>query len=115
MSAVILKLAEPLLKKYGDTPTRCKSIVAFAIAAWNKIVLPPEMQAEFQRMVLDAVVPPDKMAEGGEVIDYIMSVIAERRKTYYPHLRKYIVSFDFCPSEGMFALNVASAEIPADR
>jgi len=115
MSAVILKLAEPLLKKYGDTPARCKSIVTFAIVAWNKMVLPTEMQAEFQKNVLDAVVAPDKMAEGGEVIDYITSVIAERRKQYYPHLRKYIVSFDFGPSEGMFALNVASAAIPADR
>jgi hypothetical protein len=113
MSAVILELAEPLLKKYGDTPARCKSIVALAIAAWNKIVLPTEMRADFQKKVLDAVVAPDKMAGGVEVIDYITSVIAERRKKYYPHLRRYIVNFDFGPSEGMFALNVASTPILA--
>jgi hypothetical protein len=73
------------------------------------------MQEGFQRSVLDAVAQPGKGAEALEVIAYIMRLIAERRQEYYPHLQKYIVNFDFGPSEGSFALNVASAPIPTGR
>jgi hypothetical protein len=112
MSAVILELAEPLLKKYGNTPGRWQNIIALAIAAWNKAVLPANMQAAFDRKVLAAIARPGKDAEAAEVQVYIMDVIAKRRAERYPHLRKFIVSFDFVQSEGKFALNVASAPIP---
>jgi hypothetical protein len=57
----------------------------------------------------------EKDAEALEVIAYIMRLIAERRQEYYPHLQRYIVDFDFGPSEGSFALNIASAPIPTGR
>ena len=114
MSAVILDLAEPLLKKYGDNPKRSQSIIALTIAAWNKAVLPAAMQEDFQKSVVGAVAPPGKMAEGIEVVTYITNLIAERRRKYYPDLQKYIVNFDFDESEGEFRLNVASALIPTD-
>ena len=114
MSAVVLELAEPLLKKYGDTPRRSQSIIALTIAAWNKAVLPAEMQEGFDQKVLHALGPVGNSADGREVITYTMNLIAERRKTYYPHMRKYIVDFELGVSEGKISLHVASAEIPGD-
>ena len=111
MSAVILELAEPLLKRYGDTPGRCQNIIALAIAAWNKAVLPADMREGFDKKVLAAITQPGKTAEAAKVQAYIMDTIAERRAERYPHLRKYIVNFDFVQSEGNFALNIASAEL----
>jgi len=115
LSAVILELAEPLLKRYGDTPRTARSIIALAIAAWNKAVLPATMQEGFDEQVLHALGPIGDTKDGREVIAYTMNVIAERRKQYYPNLRKYIVSFDIDVSEGQTRLNVASAELPGDR
>lgn len=115
MSAVILELAEPLLKRYSDTPRITHSIIALTIAAWNKAVLPLNMQEGFDEKVLQALGPMGDTKDGREVIAYTMNLIAERRKQYYPNLRKYIVSFDIDVSEGKTSLNVASAELPSDR
>jgi hypothetical protein len=112
MSAVILELAEPLLKRYGDTPSLSHNIIALTIAAWNKAVLPADMQEGFDEKVLQALGPIDNSQDGREVIAYTMNLIAERRKQYYPHLRKYILSFDIDVSEGKTSLNVASASLP---
>ena len=40
MSEVILKLAEPLLKKYGDIDKRIKTIIFLTIFEWNRLMLP---------------------------------------------------------------------------
>jgi hypothetical protein len=115
MSAVILELAEPLLKRYGDTPSLSHNIIALTIAAWNKAVLPADMQEGFDEKVLQALGPIGNSRDGREVIAYTMNLIAERTKQYYPNLRKYIVSFDIDVLEGKTSLNVASAALPADR
>jgi hypothetical protein len=94
-------------------PGLSQNIIALTIAAWNKAVLPAEMQEGFDQKVLHALGPMSDSREGREVIAYTMNLIAGRRRKYYPHLRRYIVSFAFGPSEGMFILNVASAPIPS--
>jgi hypothetical protein len=41
MSAVVLQLAEPLLKQHGKTPQQAAAIIMLTIAAWNKSMFPP--------------------------------------------------------------------------
>jgi len=40
MSEVILKLVDPLLKKYGDDDKRIKTIISLTIFEWNRLMLP---------------------------------------------------------------------------
>ncbi len=115
MSAVILELAEPLLKRYGNTPKLRQNVVTLTIAAWNKAVLPLNMQEGFDEKVLQTLGPIGDSKDGREVIAYTMNLIAEQRKKLYPHLRKYIVDFEIGEVEGRVSLNVASADLAADR
>lgn len=115
MSAVILELADPLLKRYASTPDLTQKIIAIAIAAWNKAVLPADMQEGFDRKVLESLGRAADDKEGREVVTYIMEFMAEQRRRYYPNLWKYIVSFDIGESGGQISLNVASTALTADR
>ena len=44
MSAVILKLAEPLMKQHGKTAEKAQAIIMLTIAGWNKSMFPPDKQ-----------------------------------------------------------------------
>jgi hypothetical protein len=113
MSAVILTLAEPLLKKYGTDAKRAESIIALAIAAWNKAMLPAEAQDGFDKSVIDIAVPSDGSAESVGVVIEVMELIEDRRKKLFPKLRVVIANYDLQVSQGRLTLNVGSAPIPA--
>ena len=114
MSAVILKLAEPLLQKYGADPKRAEAIIALTVVAWNKSLFPADKQVDLEKDIVNALVPVDGDAESIGASIYMMELIEERRKKLFPNLRKLVVHYDFCTSDGSISLNVASATIPAD-
>lgn len=115
MSAVILKLAEPLLQQVRDNPKRAEMVVTLAIAAWNKAMLPVEKQPGIEKEIIDTLVPKGGRAEDVGVICEVMDAIEERRKKLFPKLRRYIATHDFKMSHGKMMLNVGSAIIPAER
>ncbi len=39
MSAIILEVAEPMLKQHGKTPERAKAVLMLVIAGWNKALV----------------------------------------------------------------------------
>ena len=111
MSAVILKLAEPLLKKYGDDDKRIETIISLTIAEWNRLLLPEDLQENFQDEVFDTLSPPgDDAATVGSLL-YISDLIAERKKKYFPDLKKVIIDQELFVSNGNITLNIASAPI----
>ena len=55
MSAVILKLAEPLLKKYGDDDKRIETIISLTIAEWNRLMLPEGEREKYQDEMMDTL------------------------------------------------------------
>jgi hypothetical protein len=63
MSAVVLQLAEPLLKQHGKTPQRAEAIIMLTIAAWNKSMFPPDKQLLVEKDLIDSFVPKDGNAE----------------------------------------------------
>ena len=112
MSAVILQLAEPLLKQHGQTEERAKTIIALAIAGWNKSMFPPDSQPAIENDLIDWFVPKDGRAEAVGVAVDLMDAIAERRVKLYPNLRKIIVDYEVVISGGSLTLNVTSAPMP---
>ena len=84
MSAVILQLAEPLLKQHGKTPQRAEAIIMLTVAAWNKSMFPPDKQPLIEKDLIDSFVPKGGNAEDVGVALEIMDTMAERREKLFP-------------------------------
>lgn len=112
MSAVITKLAEPLLKQHATNAKQAETIISLTVAAWNSSMFPPNKRPLIEKELIDSFVPKDGSAEDiGLVID-LMDMIAERRKEFFPDLRKIIVDYEVDISDGRLSLNVTSAPVP---
>jgi hypothetical protein len=112
MSAVILQLAEPLMKQHGKTAERAQAILMLTIAGWNKSMFPPDTQPLVEKDLIDAFVPKDGSAEAVGVAVEVMDIIAERRQKIFPDLRKIIVDYEVNIGGGRLTLAVSSAPIP---
>jgi hypothetical protein len=112
MSAVILQLAQPLLRQHGKTPERAEAIISLTVAGWNKSMFPPEQQPSIENDLIDCFVPKDGSAEAVGVAVQVMDFVAQRRDKLFPKLRKIVVDYDLDISGGRLTLNVTSAPIP---
>jgi hypothetical protein len=112
MSAVILQLAEPLMKQHGTTAERAEALLMLTIAGWNKSMFPPDKQPLVEKDLINAFVPKDGSAEAVGVAVEVMDIIAERRQKLFPDLRKIIVDYEVEIGGGRLTLNVSSAPIP---
>ena len=112
MSAVILKLAEPLMKQHGKTAEKAQAIIMLTIAGWNKSMFPPDKQPLIEKDLIDIFVPKDGSAEAVGVAVEVMDMIAERREKLLPDLHKIIVDYEIEIGGGRLTLNVTSALIP---
>ncbi|HUY87834.1 MAG TPA: hypothetical protein VMV10_03775 [Pirellulales bacterium] len=112
MSAVLLKLAEPLIQRPGTTARQAESIIALTVVAWNKSLLPPGSQPELEKEIVDAFVPQDGYAEDVGTVVEVMELIAERRARLFPDIRKFVVDYELSFPPGTLTLNVTSAPVP---
>ena len=112
MSAVILQLAEPLMKQHDTTAERAEALLMLTIAGWNKSMFPPDKQPLVENDLINAFVPKDGSAEAVGVAVEVMDIVAERRQKLFPDLRKIIVDYDVEIGGGRLTLNVSSAPIP---
>ena len=112
MSAVVLEVAEPLLKQHGKTPERAEAVIMLVVAGWNNAMLPPGKQPAIEKEIIDRLVPEDGSAEAVGVAAHIMDTAAERREKLFPDLRKIIVDYEVEIAGGRLTLNVTSAPIP---
>ena len=112
MSAVVLQLAEPLLKQHGKTPQRAEALIMLTIAGWNKSMFPPDKQPLIEKDLIDAFVPREGNAEDAGVAVQIMDLISERRQKLFPDLRKIVVDYELEIADGRLTLNISSAPIP---
>ena len=111
MSEVILKLADPLLKQFGDNDKRIKTIISLTIFEWNRLMLPENEREKFQDEMFDTILPPGDDADMVGSILYINQLIAERQKKYFPDIKKVIVDYELIVSDGNITLNISSAPI----
>jgi hypothetical protein len=112
MSAVIMQLAEPLIRQHAETVERAKAIISLTIAAWNKSMFPPEKQPLAEKELIDHFVPKDGPAEVVGLLVHIMETVADRQKELFPDLRKAIVDYKIEVSGDTLNLNVSSAPLP---
>ncbi|MSR56638.1 MAG: hypothetical protein EXS05_03060 [Planctomycetaceae bacterium] len=112
MSAVILQLADPLIRQHGKTPARAEAILALAVAGLNKSMFPPEEQTKIEKDLIEAFVPKGGLAEDIGVVLHIMDIIAERREELFPELRKIVVDYDVVIANSRLTLSTTSATLP---
>jgi len=112
MSAVIIELAEPLLKQHAKTAERAETIISLTVAGWNKSMFPLDVQPSIEKDLIDCFVPKDGSAEAIGVAVEIMDIVAQRREKLFPNVRKIIVNYDLDISGGRLTLNVTSATVP---
>lgn len=112
MSAVILEVAEPLIKQYVETPERAKTVIMLVVFGWNKSLFPPDKQAVVEKEILDQLVPEDGSGEAIGMAVRIMDTAAERRQMMFPDHRKVIVDHEVEIVDGNLTLNVTSAAAP---
>jgi hypothetical protein len=112
MSAVITKLAEPLLKQHATNAERAEVIISLTVAAWNKSMFPLDKQPIIEKELIDCFVPKDGSAESVGVVAHIIDTLAERREELFPDLRKVIVDYELDISGDRLNLNVTSAPVP---
>ena len=112
MSAVILQLADPLIKEHGKTAERAEAIIMLTIAGWNKSMFPAEKQPVIEKDLIDCFVPKDGSAEAVGVAVEVMDLVAEQREKLFPDLRKIILDYEAEIGDGRLKLDVTSAPIP---
>ena len=112
MSAVILEVADPLLKKYAQTPERAKTVIMLTVAGWNKSLFPPDKWPVVEKEIIDHLVPEDGSGEAIGVAVQIMDAAAARRDKLFPDLRKIIVDYEVEISGDSLNLNITSAPVP---
>ncbi len=112
MSAVILKVADPLLRKYAQTPERAKTVIMLTVAGWNKSLFPPDKWPVVEKEIIDHLVPEDGSGEAIGVAVQIMDAAAARRDKLFPDLRKIIVDYEVEISGDSLNLNITSAPVP---
>jgi len=111
MSEVILKLAEPMLKEYGDNDKKIKTIISLTIIEWNRIMFPKDVGEKFQDEMIDTLSPEVGEADTVGSILYISKLIAKRQKKYFPDLKRLILDYELIVSEGDITLNISSAPV----
>jgi hypothetical protein len=111
MSEVILKLADPMLKEYGDNDKQIKTIISLTIIEWNRIMFPKDAREKFQEKMIDTLSPSAGEADTVGSILYISELIAERKKKYFPDLKRLIVDYELIVSDGDITLNISSAPV----
>ena len=90
---------------------RIETIVSLTIIEWNRLMFPEDQREKFQDEMIDTFSPPDDDAATVGSLLYISDLIAERKKKYFPNLRKVIVNQELIVSNGNITLNIASAPI----
>jgi hypothetical protein len=112
MSAVILQLAEPLMKQHGTTAERAEVILTLTIAGWKKSMFPRDRQPLVEKDLIDAFVPKDGSAEAIGLMDDVMDTISQRRQKLFPDFRKVVVDSKVAIGGGRPTLDVTSAPTP---
>jgi len=115
MSEVILKLADPLLKQFGDNDKRIKTIISLTIFEWNRLMLPEDEREKFQNEMFDILLSPGDDADMIGSILNINQLIAERQKKYFSDIKKIIFDYELIVADGNITLNISSAPAESNR
>jgi hypothetical protein len=107
MSEVIIEFAQPLLD-VSQTDEEQRKAITMAIAIWNVSLLPDKDQKNFIRefcnSMQDSASDQEILDENSQIISYFL----ERKKIFFPDIKRMILDYDCVETPQGFHLNVVS-------
>ena len=111
MSAVILKLADPLLKKFWGNEKQVRSLISMTVIVWNISMMPDDKQEDLQNKFIEQIYPTGGDAEEIALIVSMIDLILERKKKYFPDIQNVIIKHKLTIDGDNINLDVGSAPV----
>jgi hypothetical protein len=111
MSAVILKLADPLLKKFWGKEKQVRSLISITVNVWNLSMMPEDRQEDLRNEMIEGLVPKGGDAEDVASIVYLIDLILERKKKFFPDIQNVIIEHKLTIDGDNIKLDVGSAPV----
>lgn len=111
MSAVILWIAEPLIRTCARNEIQIKSTITLAVIVWNISMMPEDEQEDFQNKIIEHMFPTGGNAEDIASFVYMIDLLLERKKVYFPDIQKVIVEHQITIAGDDIHLDVMSAPV----
>lgn len=100
LSAVILQLADPLMKEYGDSPEHIQAVLGLTVMTWNLSMVSVPGARGTGRLFSEKFTVEESSA---------MKLIDERRRLLFPDIRAVILDYQINFSGGRLSFTVTSA------
>ncbi len=113
ISAAILALAEPYLKKYRK-PDQIRGMLMLTIAAWNLSLVTGKEQAHLERLLRDGPLADWRGEDLAAVLNGVDTLIARKRRDD-PEVRDFILTHTLTRSGDEMTLTVGTAPMPPKR
>lgn len=108
MSEAILKLAEPLLQKYGANKERVRGILTLAVTAWNMSMLPESHEEQITENMASSL-PKELLAEDVSVVIEVIFMLMKRKREHFQNIQRIIIGHEVVETEKGWDLTVSSA------
>ena len=111
MSTVILKIADPLLKKFWGNKNQVRLIISMTVTLWNLSMMPENRQEDLRNKMIEGLVPKGSDAEDVASIVHVIDLILERKRKYFPDIHKVIIEHRVTIDGDNINLDVGSAPV----
>ena len=111
MSAVILKLADPLIKRFWGNEKQVRSLISMTVTVWNLSMMPEDRQEDLRNEIIERLVPKGGDAEDVASIVHVIDLILERKRKYFPDIHKVIIEHRVTIDGDNINLDVGSAPV----
>ena len=114
MSEIIIDYAQPLLNVAKNDEEQKKAI-SIAIAIWNLSLYPKEMQSEYIGKITEIMTASRKDGRLTDNEKEVLNYLMERKKTFFPDIKRVILDYDYVETPQGFHINVVSNILKNDQ
>ena len=111
MSAVIIKLAQPYIKRYWGNEMSVRGIISLTITIWNMTFLPEKEQTELQEKFIEEILPKDFDAQDVATMLRLFENLQDRKRELFPNIRTFIMGHDLRMDSENIHLSVSSVPL----
>ena len=114
MSEIIIDYARPLLNVAKNDEEQKKAL-SIAIAIWNLSLYPKEMQSECIGKITEIMTASRKDSRLSENEKEVLNFLMERKKTFFPEIKRVILDYEYVETPKGFHINVVSNILENDQ
>lgn len=111
MSAVIIKLAEPYIRRYWGNEMSVCGIISLTITIWNMTFLPEKEQTKLKEKFIEEILPKDFDAQDAATMLRFFENLQDRQRELFPNIRIFIMGHDLRMDSENIHLSVSSVPL----